>query len=120
MTRNESREKQRVAYQKEILCHKHIVTKRQKKTVKQQQPISIYIKNISYKGIGITSSKDLSMGDFLILKLELAQETKEIMMEVKWCKYMGNGYEAGLQFMYLTQSGTRFLEKLVGQYRQEI
>lgn len=117
---NENRVVKRIGCIKEISCYKHITTNNGSDLIEKQAPILINIINISHKGIGITSSKDLEIGDLLIIKLETSKQIKEVMMEVKWCKYTGIGYEAGLRFMHLTEEGKLFLDKLIKEYIDKI
>lgn len=108
------RSRDRFDYKNNILCYKHIITDRDAKPDKK--PIRIHIEDISYSGIGIECNRDLSMGDFLIFNLEYLGVVKEMMMEVKWCKYGGGNYEAGLQFMNLTKESILFLDDLIKNF----
>lgn len=105
------RSRERVDYKNQILCYKHIITTRNIKP--DPGPIRIFIKDISYSGLGIICNRDLGIGDFLIFNLDDAGEVKEFMMEVKWCKYSDGEYEAGLQFMNLTKDAVYFLDHLI-------
>lgn len=108
----DKRVRTRVDYKKnQILCYKHIITDRDAKP--NPSPIRIHIRDISYSGVGIFCNRDLAMGDFLIFNLEFAGIVKEMMMEVKWCKYVDGDYEAGLQFMNLTKDSVLFLDDLI-------
>lgn len=105
------RTRERIDYKNQILCYKHIITSRDAKP--EPGPIRISIEDISYSGIGIFCNRDLGIGDFLIFNLESGGVIKEFMMEVKWCKYVEGGHEAGLQFMNLTKEAVYFLDGLI-------
>ncbi len=109
--KDEQRKRQRIDFQDYILCYKHIVTNSNVKP--DNGPIRIQIKDISYSGMGIACNRDLGMGDFLLFNLRDKGEVKEFMVEVKWCKYTGGGYEAGLHFMNLTKDMILFLDVLI-------
>lgn len=101
----------RVDYQNQILCYKHIITERNVKP--DPSPIRIFIKDISYSGVGIICNRDLGIGDFLLFNLENFGVVKEMMMEVCWCKYEDGDYFAGLKFMNLTKESVLFLDDLI-------
>lgn len=108
----------RFDYKNQILCYKHIITERNVKP--DPSPIRIFIKDISYSGIGIVCNRDLGIGDFLLFNLEHVGEIKEMMMEVRWCKYQDGDYVAGLKFMNLTKESILFLDDLIkGHVRRQ-
>jgi hypothetical protein len=107
----EKRIRTRVDYRNQILCYKHIVPGKEGNP--DPRPIRIFIQDISYSGIGIECNKDLGMGDVLFFNLETGGVIKEMMMEVKWCKYRDGVYIAGLQFINLTKESVLFLDDLI-------
>ena len=107
----DKRRRERVEFEERILCYKHIITSVNIKP--DPTPIRIYIKDISYSGLGIICNRDLGRGDFLLFNLSGGGITKEFMLEVKWCKYAGGSYEAGLQFTSLTREMIIFLDSLI-------
>lgn len=107
----EQRVKSRINYQKSILCFKHIIINRNVKS--EAMPIEIEITNISYSGLGVICNRDLGIGDFLIFDIVGNEMTKEVMVEVKWCRYSGDSYEAGFRFINLVESTVIFINDLI-------
>lgn len=107
----DQRMRSRVDYETHILCYKHIITERNIKP--EPGPIDMVIQDISYNGLGVICNRDLGMGDFLLFDLECMGIVKEMMMEVRWCKYHDGDYIAGLQFMNLTKESVLFLDDLI-------
>ncbi len=105
------RRRQRLEFEESILCHKHIITSANIQP--DSTPISINITDISYSGLGIKCDRDLGRGDFLLLNLINRGISKEYMLEVKWCKYAGGSYEAGLEFTSLTRDMIIFLDDII-------
>lgn len=108
---SEKRIRQRLDYRTYILCYKHIITGRDIKP--DPSPIRITIHDISYSGLGVRSSRDLARGDYLMFNLETSGITKELMLEVKWCRYSDGEYEAGLAFVNLTKESILFIDDLI-------
>lgn len=107
----DKRIRNRFEYNDRVLCYKHIITSLNIKP--DPSPIRIQIKDISYSGLGITCNRDLAKGDYLMFNLDSNGITKEFMLEVKWCKYAGGYYEAGLQFAGLTKEMVIFVDSLI-------
>lgn len=107
----EQRRRQRLDFEERILCYKHIVTSINIRP--DPTPIRIHIKDISYSGLGVACNRDLGIGDYLLFNLNSNGVSKEYMLEVKWCKYKGATYEAGLQFTSLTRDMIIFLDSII-------
>lgn len=116
MNRAENKRVQsRIKYRKHILCYKHIPSDCNKKI--SPAPIRITIENLSYSGLGILSTRDLSKKDILIFNLENSSEKKEVILEVMWCHYSSGQYVAGLKFINLTRETILFIDKLIKKPR---
>ncbi|PKM65937.1 MAG: hypothetical protein CVU95_13235 [Firmicutes bacterium HGW-Firmicutes-2] len=109
--------RQRIDYKNHILCYKHIISNREE--TPDPAPIRIIIEDISYSGLGIRCTRDLGTGDVLMFNLENAGDKREVMLEVKWCRYSGSEYEAGLEFMNLTKETILFLDGLIKSHLKQ-
>ena len=113
----DNRIRKRIDYRNHILCYKHILSNSDE--TPDPAPIRIIVEDISYSGIGIRCTRDLSTGDVLVFNLENVGEKKEVMLEVMWCRYSGGEYEAGLKFRNLTKETILFLDGLIKNHLKQ-
>ncbi len=86
----EYRKQKRFDIEKNILCYKHIIMRKDKRSSKA--PFKIKILNLSYSGIKV-----------------------RFMLEVVWAKYDGD-FISGLKFINLTRDMILFLNSLIKNY----
>ncbi len=109
----EYRKQKRFGIEKNILCYKHIIMRKDKKSSKA--PFKIKILNLSYSGLKIRTERELNIGDILIFNLADNSRVQQFMMEVVWSKYDGD-FVAGLKFINLTRDMILFLNNLIKNY----
>ncbi|WZL82337.1 PilZ domain-containing protein [Vallitaleaceae bacterium 9-2] len=114
---NEKRVRRRIDYKNHILCYNHIPYDKGKKP--DLVPIRITIKNISYSGLGIISTKKLDKDDVLSFNLANTVEKREVCVQVVWCRYSNGEYEVGLKFINITKDTLLFLDRFIKSYLRQ-
>ncbi len=109
----EYRKQKRFDIEKNILCYKHIIMRKDKRSSKA--PFKIKILNLSYSGIKVRTERELNIGDILIFNLDNGSNVQQFMLEVVWAKYDGD-FVSGLKFINLTRDMILFLNSLIKNY----
>lgn len=111
-----NRIRERFEYTQNMLCFKNIETSAE---AENKAPIRIQVENISYSGLGVQCSRSVNIGSLLVFNLISDDETREMMLEVKWISKKNGLHYAGCEFMALTKEDIYFLHNIISTIKTE-
>ncbi len=112
----EQRSRERFEYKYDVLCFKNTEEIEGKES---KSPIRIHVIDISYLGLGVITSKSLTVGSYLLFNLNNRDENREMMLEVRWVKMKQGEHHAGLSFVALTKEDIMFLHEIILEIKKE-
>lgn len=114
---DENRIRDRFDYNQNMLCFKNIETSAD---AENKAPIRIQVENISYSGLGLQCSRPVNVGSLLIFNMINGDETREMMLEVRWISKKSGHHYAGCEFMALTKEDIYFIHGIIGKIKTDI
>ena len=104
---SEGRLRERHEFGKHILCY------RCDSSTHIKVPFVFEINDISYSGLGIHANVLLSPDSIMYFRIDTLDMKREFRVQVKWCKYNGAIYVAGVQFMDVKKEDIIFLHEII-------
>ena len=90
------RHHKRVRHEDRALCYRYY---HMEELIELDQPIELFVVDISAGGVGLKSRQPLNSGFVLIFDLNFGLSTYKIMAKVMWSKQRDSYYRSGLEFV---------------------